>query len=260
MTDTDLPMAGSPTTRLSPERYFELIDSDTERLLELATRGLKEQVPSCPGWDVAEVVWHTAGVYEHKVRVMADNAWPSPWPPADFDDREEIGFLREAKDDLFAEFSRHAFHEQTTTFSKDDTTIGFWARRMALEVAVHRYDAELAHGDPTTIAPDLALDGIDEVLRVTLAGPWWDGRVDTEHPVDAVVAVDSGGAHWSCDVRRKAVSVSRDASTAPVAGVTGDPMPVFLWLWGRVGDEGVEITGEASVAAEFRSRLVECLG
>ena len=64
---------------------------------------------------------------------------------------------------------------------------------MALEAAVHRYDAELAHRDPTPVADDLAVDGIDEVLRVMLAGPWWAERVETEHPVDAVVAVESGG-------------------------------------------------------------------
>jgi hypothetical protein len=128
-------------TTLPAQRYFELIDSDTERLLEMGERGLTEPVPSCPGWDVAEVVWHTAGVYEHKVRVMADNAWPDPWPPPDFDGRPELDFLRGAKDDLFAEFARHDIEEPTTTFGAD-STIGFWARRMALEAAVHRYDAE----------------------------------------------------------------------------------------------------------------------
>jgi uncharacterized protein (TIGR03083 family) len=252
--------AAATSTLLTPERYFELIDSDTERLLALGERGLEEQVPSCPGWDVAEVVWHVAVVYEHKARVMADNAWPDPWPPADFDGRAEIAFLREARDDLFAEFSRHDIAEQTTTFSTDDSTIGFWARRMALEAAVHRYDAELAHGDPTPIADDLSLDGIDEVLRVMLGGTWWDGRVDTEHPVDAVISVDSGGAHWSCDVRRASVDISTDRGAPASAGVAGEPMQVFLWLWGRRGDESVELTGDAHAVAEFRLRIAECLG
>ena len=56
---------------------------------------------------------------------------------------------------------------------------------MALEVAVHRYDAELAHDEVTPIPDDLALDGVDEVLRVMLAGPWWASRVVTEHPIEA---------------------------------------------------------------------------
>jgi uncharacterized protein (TIGR03083 family) len=260
MNDTKPTSSPSPVTRLSPERYFELLDADTERLIALGERGLKEQVPSCPGWDVAEVVWHVAVVYEHKARVMADNAWPEPWPPADFDERDELAFLREAKENLFAEFSRHDIAEQTTTFSTDDSSIGFWARRMALEAAVHRYDAELAHGDPTPIADDLALDGIDEVLRVMLGGPWWDGRVDTQHPVDAVLGVESDGLHWSCDVRRTTVDISVGRTVPPSAVVSGEPMRVFLWLWGRLDDDAVDVTGGPDVVAEFRRRIAECLG
>lgn len=246
-------------TTLAADRYFELIDADTERLLAMGERGLTEQIPSCPGWDVAEVVWHTAQVFEHKVRVMADNAWPDPWPPPDFDERPEIPFLREAKDDLFAEFARHAVDEQTTTFGAD-STIRFWARRMALEAAVHRYDAELAHDDPTPVADDLALDGIDEVLRVMLAGPWWAERVVTEHPVDSVVVVESDGHAWSCDVRPKSVTISSGPDPSAAAKVSGEPERVFLWLWGRVDDGSVELSGDAATVAEFRARLVECLG
>jgi uncharacterized protein (TIGR03083 family) len=245
--------------RLAPERYFQLIDADTERLIEMGERGLEAPVPSCPGWDVAEVAWHTAVVFEHKVRVMADNAWPDPWPPADFDDRAELAFLRAAKDDLFAEFSRHDIDEQTTTFGAD-STIGFWARRMALEAVVHRYDAELAHADPTPIAEDLALDGVDEVLQVMLAGPWWSERVDTQHPVDGVVAVRAADRVWACDVRQRSVTVSAGPDGPAVATVQGEPGPVFLWLWGRAPDTVVELTGDTSVAAEFRARLAECLG
>ncbi len=247
------------TTAVSPERYLELIDADTERLIALGERGLTEKIPCCPDWDVAEVVWHTAGVYQHKVRVMADNAWPEPWPPADFEERAELAFLREAKDDLFAELSRHDVSEITTTFGPD-STIGFWVRRMALEVAVHRYDAELAHGDTTPIDPALAVDGIDEILRIMLAGPWWAHNVQTEHPVDALVAVAAGGTRWLCDIQRTAVTVTDDSSTSVAATVSGEPEHVFLWLWGRVGDEAATLDGDPKVISEFRSRLVECTG
>ena len=131
--------------------------------------GSSEPVPSCPGWTVADVVSHTSYVYVHKVRVMADGAWPEAWPPATYDDLDPIEFLRLAKDELFEEFARHDPSEQTATFGAD-STIMFWARRMALEIAVHRYDAELAHDDVTEVADDLALDGIDELLKVFLGG------------------------------------------------------------------------------------------
>ncbi|HEY7044389.1 MAG TPA: maleylpyruvate isomerase N-terminal domain-containing protein [Nocardioidaceae bacterium] len=248
------------TTHLVPARYFELIDKDTDRLIEMGERGLKEPVPACPGWDVAEVVWHVANVYEHKVRVMADNAWPDPWPPTwEFADDEELAFLRSAKTHLFEEFSRHEVTEQTQTFG-EDTTVGFWVRRMACEIAVHRTDGEQAHTDPTPIPDDLSLDGIDEMLRVMLAGPWWADRVQTDHPVEALVAVESGGRRWLCDVREKAITVTDDAATEAAATVSGRPMDVFLWLWGRAGDDSVTFTGDVGTAHEFRARLVECAG
>ncbi|MBA3233840.1 MAG: maleylpyruvate isomerase N-terminal domain-containing protein [Propionibacteriales bacterium] len=244
------------THQLDPERYLALIDADTERLITLGERGLKIPIPCLDGWDVAEVLWHVAGVYEHKVRVMADNAWPEPWPPAHFEDKDEIEFLREAQTDLFEEFSRHDPAEQTTTFGAD-TTIAFWMRRMALEVAVHRYDAELAHADTTPIPDDESLDGIDELLRLMLEADESEGIV-TRSPVDALVAVESAGRRWLCDARADALSVSDDMSTPATATVSGQPMTVFLWLWGREPDESVERSGSLEIMAEFRNRITEC--
>ncbi len=244
-------------TQLVPDRYFELIDHDTERLLAMGERDLTAQVPCCPGWDVRDVLAHTAEVYEHKVRMMADNGWPSPWPPADFADRDPLDFLRQAKADLFEEFARHQPDEQTTTFSPDDTTITFWMRRMALEVAIHRYDAELAHGEMSPVPDDLALDGIDEMLRVMLEVDESED-VPTDHPVEAMVAVEAAGRRWLCDLRERSVTITTDSANPAAATVGGDPAVVFLWLWGRVGDERVERSGDSNVLNGFRGRLVEC--
>ena len=252
--------AGLITGHLDPQRYFESIDADTERLLAMARLGLDAPVPRCAGWTVADVVTHVAQVYEHKVRVMADNAWPTSWPPSEFEGLDPVEFLTDAQAHLFAEFAEHQIGDQTTTFSAADTTIGFWARRMALEIAVHRRDGEAAHAQQTPIPVDLALDGIDEVLRVMLGGPWWESRVKTEHPVDAVVAVESGAHRWLCNASATNVEVGQDLMIPSAATVAGDPEPVFLWLWGRADDTMVGFAGSKAVAAEFRARLVECTG
>lgn len=245
---------------LAPQRYFELIDADTERLLEVARRGLDAEVPCCPGWTVGDVVTHLAEVYEHKVRVMADNAWPDPWPPGEPVDGSPVDRLADAKAHLFAEFAEHEISEATTTFSAEDRTISFWARRMALEVAIHRFDVELAHDVPTPTPADLALDGIDEALRIFLAGPWWETRVTTAHPVDAVVAVEASDRRWLCAADATSVIVTDDLVGAASATLSGDPTAVFRWLWGRAGDEAIDLAGSSTVVTEFRGRLVECTG
>jgi uncharacterized protein (TIGR03083 family) len=243
-------------TALAPERYFELIDADTERMLEMGALGLDAAVPSCPGWTVADVIDHQAMVYAHKVRVMADNAWPDPWPPDELKEREPLAFLREAKDSIFEEFSRHDLAEQTTTFG-DDTTVMFWLRRMALEVAVHRVDTELAHAALTPIPDDLATDGVDEILQVMLHGNWAEWGAETKHPVDAAVAVETGGARWRTAATEPVVDVVAGSADEADATVSGDPADVFLWLWGRLGDDAVHVAGDRRAVAEFRARLAE---
>ena len=56
------------------------------------------------------------------------------------------------------------------TWYKPDPTVGFWFRRMAQETVIHRIDAELGAGASIAPAPDdLAVDGIDELLKVFIA-------------------------------------------------------------------------------------------
>jgi uncharacterized protein (TIGR03083 family) len=244
-------------TALAPERYFELIDADTERMLEAGALGLDAAVPSCPGWTVSDVVAHQAMVYAHKVRVMADNGWPDPWPPEELEGRAPLDFLREAKDDLFQEFSRHDTAEQTTTFG-DDTSVMFWVRRMALEVAVHRTDVELAHDALTPIPDDLAADGVDEILEVMLHGNWAEWGATTQHPVDASVAVETGGLRWLSQVTEPLVDVVVGGAGDADGTVSGAPADVFLWLWGRRGDDAVQLSGDRGAVSEFRLRVAEC--
>lgn len=243
-------------TALKPSRYLELIDSDTQRLLHVAERGLATPVPSCPGWTVADLVTHIGDVYQHKVRVMTDRAWPKPWPPA-FDTTDPLTFLRDSVADLFEEFSRRDPAEPTLTFSPNDSTVLFWIRRMAHEVSVHRYDGELAHGDPTPIPDDEAIDGIDELLYLMLEVDESE-EVSTDHPVDALVVVESAGHRWLCDVRARSVAVSDSDTAAAAVTISGSALPVFLWLWGRADDDLVTLAGDAGALGEFRSRLVEC--
>jgi uncharacterized protein (TIGR03083 family) len=249
------------SSRLPPQRYFETLDADTERILEIGGRAPDAPVPACPGWVVDDLLRHVAEVYEHKVRVIADNAWPDPWPPADPPAGRSVDRLAEAKAALFGEFADHEIDDEATTFAADDQTIGFWVRRMALEAAVHRVDAEQAVDDATTVPADLAADGVDEVLRIFLGGPWWADRVVTRHPVDATVAVVAGDRAWGCTADRHRVGITEgvDAGAAD-AVVRGEPSDVLLWLWGRADDTVVTFDGDAAVLREFRGRLSECTG
>lgn len=213
-------------TRLSSQRYLDLLHLDGERLLEVAESSAAAPCPACEGWTVDDLVCHVGSVYAHQLaalrlgRAPAEGEWQAPPPEAG--PQEHLAWCHAELHALAAELAHRPAAQAAWTWWPPERTVAFWQRRMALETAVHRVDAELAAGAVTPVAGDLALDGIDEVLHVMLAVAGVD---DVSGP-----DVDDGRA------------------TVTVAGTTiAGPAPdLFLWLWGR-GDAGrlVVLAGSA---------------
>jgi len=64
---------GAPwqSTGMDNSRFLECLSADYGDLRDAATAvELTAPVPSCPGWTVADLVFHVAEVYLHKVTVM----------------------------------------------------------------------------------------------------------------------------------------------------------------------------------------------
>jgi uncharacterized protein (TIGR03083 family) len=241
------------------EVYLRKIRSDSDRLAEVGRLGGAADVPSCPGWTVADVLDHVAHVYLHKVELLRTGARPDPWPPPELADREPSELFDEATRTLLDELASRDPDAPSPTFWPPEQSVGFWFRRMALEIAVHRYDAELAHDVPTAVEDDLAVDGIDEALRAMLGGPWWDD-FDTEEPLDARIRVTSAGRSWTVTADRRSVAITEGDTGHVAVEIAGSPADVFLWLWGRRGDETLAITGDGELAAALRRRLAEATG
>jgi uncharacterized protein (TIGR03083 family) len=149
-------------------------------------------------------------------------------------------------------FERSGPTTPSATWWPSDQTVGFWARRMALETVVHRVDAETAAGVATPVDPELAVDGVDEILVVMLEGDW------SEEPDDAstgqCVAIATGGKTRFVTLERASIRVG-ESGPPEVAALTGDPPDVLLWLWGRAPDERVSRSGDEEAVRLLRSRL-----
>ncbi len=219
-------------TRLPPGRYLDLVHADGERLVALADGHLDADVPACPGWRVRDVVDHIGMVYGHKIVALETGRRPEPgeWqgPPVGED---EVQWCHSLLHRLATDLGRMAPDAPAWTWWDEDQTAGFWQRRMALETVVHRVDVESAVGARTPIPDDLALDGIDEVLRIMLA--------DAEE-------FDVSGP----DPDPEGVRIT----IGPV-GVRGTPEGVLLWLWGR--EESAHPAGAASDIDLVRRHLRE---
>lgn len=110
------------STKLPPERYLELIESGSARLAEMGRLGLEAEVPSCPGWTVADVLAHVAQVYQHKVACMRENTNPDPWPPPEFTEREPLEFFEASTRRLIEELRDRGPLQPSFTWWADHDT------------------------------------------------------------------------------------------------------------------------------------------
>jgi uncharacterized protein (TIGR03083 family) len=243
------------TPVLTPDRYLEALGGDSARLASVAERGLEPAVPCCAGWTVRDAVVHTGEVYWHKIMTMRLGRWPEDgeWPTEPAQSEDSVGWFRAAYAALVEELTSRGPEAPSVTWWPADQTVGFWYRRMAQEVAVHRVDVELAHDDVTWIPDDIAVDGVDEVLRLFL--PAWGADAVPAGATGQAVAIESGGHRWV--VVLDAAGARVDDSGPVAAQISGHPAAVDLWLWGRRGLGELTVEGDHDSVDALRTWLVD---
>jgi uncharacterized protein (TIGR03083 family) len=225
-------------------RFLECLAADYARIRTVAPGHLDPVVPTCPEWTVGNLVQHVATTYLHKVATMRDGAFPSEWPPAGLSDEEPMALLDRAYAELMEEFSRRAPEEFSRTWYEPDQTVGFWIRRMAQETVIHRIDAELGAGAPVAQVPDdLAVDGIDELLKVFVA---YDAKKDPGDYTEALAespgrsyTINTGDVEWLVGTSPGCFTAGGgpgmtipDFSNVDVA-ISGTPTAMLRWVWNR---------------------------
>ena len=179
-------------TLLTHDRYCDEIAHQVEQLRAVVTSGadLTATVPTCPDWTLEMLVLHMGGALRWSgtlVRTRAQENIPDedvprgdgPEKPGDAAALDE--WLAEAGE-LAVGALREAGPDAKVWGWADSQTSGFWARRMAHEITVHRADATLAAGLPYEVAPDIAADAIDEWLQIV---EWVGEREGKEAPIGA---------------------------------------------------------------------------
>lgn len=229
-----------------------MLQSDGEMLLSTAATDLTVAVPTCPGWSVADVLIHTAEVYEHKIAcIRLAGGRPDPWPPMWPADLDPLQWLTGAHSRLLTVLAGTETSAPSWTWWPADQTAGFWVRRMAQETAVHRVDTQSAFGPPAPVDRALAVDGIDEVLHMMLAGDWSD---DQQQGSTAHVTIATAGRTWSVRIRPDDIEVMDNGQPAETQ-VSGAPSDLLLWLWGRLPDTAVVLAGHPAQVRTLRQRL-----
>ena len=236
-------------------RFLDCLAADYARLREVAPPALSEPVPTCPGWTVADLTRHVGQVYLHKAAAMRDGVEPDEgWPPPELADEEPVALLDRAYAALRDECAGRRPEDPAGSWYPPDQTVGFWSRRMAQETVIHRIDAELGTGQPVAPVPaDLAVDGIDELLKTFVAysvsdwGEYFKDILDTSPGRTYTVRTD--GAAWRLRTGPGQFTVEDGDDDAADVTISGPPTAVLRWVWNRAAGEPSAVTIEGPPAA-----------
>jgi uncharacterized protein (TIGR03083 family) len=259
------------SVRLSSRDYVAFVDAESARFCDLLTQAdPKARVPSCPDWDVSDLLWHLTEVQwfwgSIVGRALSDPAHAETDKPERPGSHSALlGLQLEATERLLTALSAGDDADPVWTWLDDDQTRGFVRRRQAHEALIHRLDAEQVVGDVTPLDERLSADGVDEALRIMFGGtPAWAEFRWHAGPV-AVLSTDTGN-RWSAEVGRVVGSNPNggepvdepslevlDGRTAdPVARIRGTAEALDAWLWGRLPGSAVEQSGDPDALAAFR--------
>jgi uncharacterized protein (TIGR03083 family) len=252
--------------------YCDAFHREANMLADAARQGLDAAVPSCPGWSVASLLTHLiADVYAPRIRQLqeapidpplgtyADLGLPSRFQAWTESDRTDLALLPEGLVDLYSQTAssleaglRAAEPElPVRTWWPPQQNAGFLQRRMTLETAVHRWDVQLAHGQPRDIESALAADGIDEAVDIMLT------RRRSRQPDARQGAGESyhlhrtdGTGEWLIRFKAEGPVVSREHAKGDIA-LRGTASDLLLFLWHRIPASRLEVFGDVTLVDRF---------
>jgi uncharacterized protein (TIGR03083 family) len=241
---------------MEPQQYLDHLTQSSQRLADAAgAAGPEADVPTCPGWTVEDLLVHCAGgdqwargIVETGSREGVDRDLSADAPTG----AALVDYFRAGARALHDALAATDPTASVWTFAPSDRTARFWYRRRAQETTVHRYDAETAAGSPTPVDPELAADGIDEILTVfvpRLTANFGEVGDATVH----IHCTDVDG-EWLVACTGGEITVTREHAKGDVAA-RGTASDLVLYLWGRVPADTLEVFGDADLLDRFRQAI-----
>ncbi|MFH0517547.1 maleylpyruvate isomerase family mycothiol-dependent enzyme [Streptomyces sp. M41] len=214
--------------------------------------GADAKVPTCPEWQVRDLLRHTGMVHRWAATFVAEghtSYHPDGGLP-DLDGAELLAWFREGHRHLVGTLADAPADVRCWHFLPAPSPLAFWARRQAHETAVHRFDAEAARGgEPSGIDAAFAADGIDELLCAFHARP--KSRVRSADPrVLRVRATDIEDAVWTVRLSQEPPVAERTDAGQADCEIAGPAAQLYLSLWNRLPFP--QVTGDDSLAALWR--------
>ncbi|MET9732151.1 maleylpyruvate isomerase family mycothiol-dependent enzyme [Streptomyces sp. NPDC006458] len=222
-------------------RHLEALDLAGRLLADAAERaGADADVPTCPGWQVRDLLRHTGAVHVWAASFVRERLTePRPIGEApDLDGKELTDWYRDSHRRLVDTLADAPEDVAYWTFhpAPNPSPLAFWTRRQAHETTVHRFDAQAALGvgpDPVDAEfAEFTADGIDELLRGFHARS--RSRVRTEVPCVLRVRASDTDAVWSVRLSPKPPVTTLDADGPATTELSGTAGELYFALWNRL--------------------------
>jgi uncharacterized protein (TIGR03083 family) len=235
------------------DSYVEHLRSDAERMAAAYERGPTDApVAACPGWDVRQLVEHMAYIHRWADFAVRNARGPQRGEVDMPDDDVDLpAWLRAGAATLADDLAEADPQADTWHVFAVERKMWVWARRQALETAVHRWDAEIAMSGRSDIDAELAGEGVLEYFELAL--PRILQREGVRAPAFRLgVRCDDVGGDWTVWTdgdEYRMVAEHRDVD----AMLSGTAASMLLLLMGRADRSGVTITGGADAADAWLS-------
>jgi uncharacterized protein (TIGR03083 family) len=238
--------------------HLAAIRRESERFYAIANDADPSSgVPSCPGWSIADLVWHLGEVHWFWTEIIEARAGDpddvekrKPSRPTAYNDL--LTWAESQADRMLDVLSTTADDVSVWTWALDeaDHSVAFIRRHQVQEVAIHRWDLQNAATSsvPDAVDAESASDSIDEMLAVSL--PW---SVRTDKPI-------LGTVHLHCTDTEGEWFVHTDGRVEPIhakgdVAIRGAASDLLLALYKRVGLDAVELIGNDALARDLVDRI-----
>jgi uncharacterized protein (TIGR03083 family) len=235
------------------DSYLAWLQLDAERLTAIDPKLLVNPVPSCPEWDVAAFLDHTAWVHRYWTyalgRPEGEEAKTSDVATRE-DDVDVFDCCRESLANLVGALA-------DTPPSKTVSSVlgvhpaSFVRRRVVHETAIHRWDAQTATGEADRFEPALAADGIDELLEVWVPLCFDYSRFGGNGQTIHLHGTDGDGEWFiTVDGDTTVTRHAHDDADVTVRGGLGD---LYLLSWNRLDPSRLDVTGDHELLARWQA-------
>ena len=254
----------NPSVYLGPVSidFADVIASESARLVAALDASPDAALPWCGSWTVKDCALHVGAAHHVVAKVIegrptTDFGYFASLDKPDVSDPALGAWVAEGTAALLDQLGRTSPDDVCWSWWPTGGNVGFWARRMAHETLVHRWDVEQgAGGTPAPMDPAVASDSVDEYLDVFVglvrhlgSSP---GAGESVH-----VHCTDGPGEWLLSFPAPGQRELRREHAKGDVALRGTAEGLLLYVWGRQGaaEAGVDVVGDQAMLGRWRELI-----